>query len=93
MNNESTWRKRSRHVIAQVCAEFPGLPPHLLEKQIRAAYPFGPRKMHPYKMWLSEVNRAMAAIRGELPARTVKRQDPENPDQLKLTLQEVQDDR
>jgi len=36
----------------------------LLEKEIRAAYPFGERKMWPYKVWLSQVKLTMKQLRG-----------------------------
>jgi hypothetical protein len=33
-----------------------------LRKRLSAAYPFGERKYWPYKVWLSEVNRTIAAV-------------------------------
>lgn len=52
-----SWRDRARPIIAEVlerCRQDGST-----EKQIRAAlfaaYPFGERKYHPYKIWLDEV--------------------------------------
>ncbi len=54
--SESQWRQRSAIVIASVLATLPPTAT-LKEKRnaIRAAYPFGLRRFHPYKMWLKEV--------------------------------------
>ncbi len=59
--SESQWRQRSAIVIASVLST---LPPSATLKDkrnaIRAAYPFGQRRFHPYKMWLKEVNAALS---------------------------------
>lgn len=51
----SNWRRHSRIVIDRVLAENPGVDEAKLFKLISAAYPFGERKYHRYKIWLSEV--------------------------------------
>lgn len=62
---ESRWRRLSREVIARTLA---GLPPDADEKTtraaLRAAYPFGVREHHPYRMWCAEVKRV---LHGESP--------------------------
>ena len=54
--SDSRWRKIANEVIAQVSKDNPGLPEHDLRGKISEAYPFGQRKYHPYKIWLSAVN-------------------------------------
>ncbi|MFH2075844.1 MAG: hypothetical protein ABIJ57_10960 [Pseudomonadota bacterium] len=54
----SWWRDRARQVIAGVIREHGSREdtPELRRK-LRAAYPFGERAMHPYKIWCDEVNK------------------------------------
>jgi hypothetical protein len=61
---ESYWRINARRVIhkAMRAGQELGLGRIALEKHVSAAYPFGPRSGHPYKIWLSEVGRL---VRGE----------------------------
>lgn len=55
----SHWRTTSRSVILRTIADAPpGTDISALFKLVSKAYPFGERKMHPYKIWLSEVGRA-----------------------------------
>lgn len=49
----SHWRKTSERTIAQVLAENKGKSPDELLVLVRAAYPFGERAHHPYKVWLA----------------------------------------
>jgi len=51
----SIWRTEARAVIAKVRADNPGVTGPALKKLANAAYPFGPRQYHPYKIWLSEL--------------------------------------
>lgn len=52
--SDSHWRRDARAVIDRVVAENPGKTPEELIELVDAAYPFGERKMWPYKMWLLE---------------------------------------
>lgn len=54
----------ARDAIAEVVRAHPELygKPRELLKLVDAAYPFGQRQYHPYKVWLSERKRAMAAV-------------------------------
>lgn len=56
----SYWRARARPVIARVLA---AAPPEVTEKEARrllsAAYPFGEKDHHPYRMWCAEVRAAL----------------------------------
>jgi hypothetical protein len=63
------WRRESRKVIKATYDElgYAYGRPHQsqeLTRALREAYPFGERKMWPYKMWLIE----LAVARGERPA-------------------------
>lgn len=52
----SYWRTKSRNVILAAIKDGrdQGLEGKALEKHVSAAYPFGERAMHPYKIWLNE---------------------------------------
>lgn len=51
----SYWRRRAAPIIARVLAETKGKPDAEVRAALRAAYPFGPREHHPYKIWLDEI--------------------------------------
>lgn len=55
----ATWRDRAATVISDVIRKNPGMEQKELRKLISAAYPFGERKYHPYKIWCDEVNRQL----------------------------------
>lgn len=50
-----SWRDRARPIIAQVLLDTDGMDEKVIDKAIFNAYPFGMRRYHPYKIWLSEV--------------------------------------
>jgi hypothetical protein len=53
---ESRWRREARNVIRRVLAELPADASEAdKRKAVSAAYPFGQRAHHPYKMFLAEV--------------------------------------
>ena len=60
MATESPWRRRSREVIEATLAALPA-DATLADKRraLRDAYPFGPRQYTPYRMWCSEVRKAL----------------------------------
>lgn len=49
------WRTQASEVIRGVINDNPTAPLPELRKLISAAYPWGERRNHPYKIWLSEV--------------------------------------
>jgi hypothetical protein len=51
----SSWRQRAAPIIARVLAETSGQPEGDVRAALLAAYPFGPRKHHPYRIWLNEI--------------------------------------
>ena len=52
-----TWRMKARPIIARVLAETRGQPEKEIRRALAASYPFGERRMYPYKAWLSEIRR------------------------------------
>jgi hypothetical protein len=59
--SDSRWRPIAALAISRVLAEAKGRPEAEIVAALRAAYPFGQRKYHPYKVWLSEVKRQRSA--------------------------------
>jgi hypothetical protein len=57
----SPWRERARPIIAEVIERTRGKPETEVRAALRAAYPFGSRINHPYKVWLSEVAKQLKA--------------------------------
>jgi len=58
MARVSEWRERARAVIRQVIVDNPDANDAEFKKLLSAAYPFGKRESHPYKIWLNECKRA-----------------------------------
>lgn len=66
MKRESAWRRAARRVINETLAQLraEGITkernPQAVKKALNEAYPFGPRKNHPYRMWREEVQKVFA---------------------------------
>lgn len=60
----NTWRATARAVIQQALeeAERQGLSPEATKAYTNSRYPFGAREHHPYKIWLSEMQRTFAPV-------------------------------
>jgi hypothetical protein len=56
----SYWRDKARPVIAAVIARTGTDDPASLRRELLAAYPFGERCRHPYKIWRDEIRRQLA---------------------------------
>lgn len=52
-----SWRDRSEPIISKVLTETAGKSEKEIKKALFEAYPFGERRYHPYKIWLSEIKR------------------------------------
>ena len=52
---QSYWRLKARPIIRKVLEETAGKPEKDIRRVLRDAYPWGERRMHPYKMWCAEV--------------------------------------
>lgn len=50
-----TWRDQCKPIIARVLAEMNGEPERDIKAALKAAYPFGIREYHPYKIWCDEI--------------------------------------
>lgn len=50
-----TWRDRARPIIDGVLRATRGQSEHEIKAALLAAYPFGPRQYHPYRIWCDEV--------------------------------------
>jgi hypothetical protein len=53
----NTWRSHAAPIIAKTIKEVGYSDLKALRKALHEAYPFGPRSMHPYKIWCDEVRR------------------------------------
>ncbi len=51
----SHWRRKAAPIVKEVLAAMAGRPEPEVRAALRAAYPFGPRKHHPYTIWLDEI--------------------------------------
>lgn len=54
-----SWREEAAPIIARVIREVGTADPPALRKALREAYPWHQRRMWPYKVWLSEIQRQM----------------------------------
>jgi len=63
-----------------------GRPEHEIRAALRAAYPFGPRKHHPYKIWLDEirVQTGRRRLSGRQSVMQGRPPEPPNPRQVEL---------
>lgn len=57
MSKVKTWREVATPIIYRVLTENKDKSEAEIKKALFDAYPFGPRKMHPYKIWLDEIKR------------------------------------
>jgi len=55
-----TWRDKARPIIKEVI-DTHGAGDPKIKKHLADAYPFGERRYHPYKIWLSEIKIQLAA--------------------------------
>ncbi len=58
-----TWRDHCRPIIARVLAEYSGKSVREVRAALKAAYPYGIREHHPYKIWIDEIARQMGRKR------------------------------
>jgi hypothetical protein len=61
--SESRWRRYAAPIIARVLKETEGQEERVIRRALRAAYPFGERAMHPYKVWLDEIKKQRRRLR------------------------------
>lgn len=70
----SEWRLAARAAIQKAIAAAPSDDLAVIKKCIDAAYPFGERENHPYKMWLKERKLCFQEL-GIIPPETKKECD------------------
>lgn len=58
-----TVRDTVRPIIAKILADNKGKPEKEIRKALRDGFPWPPRKYHPYKIWLSEIQVQMGKKR------------------------------
>lgn len=56
----SNWRMTAQRVIAPIEQQYRDQPYGALKRALHAAYPFGLRSHHPYKIWCEEQRFALA---------------------------------
>lgn len=81
--NESYWRKQAAPIIAEVLKETEGQDEKVIRKALKEAYPFGPREMHPYRIWNDEIKR-QRGTREPLGTRHPKPPPPPDPRQTEM---------
>jgi hypothetical protein len=68
--SSKTWRDIAKPIIAATIKENQGKELKVVKAALREAYPWGQRKMHPYKIWCDEVKRQLGLkkvkIKGEV---------------------------
>jgi len=82
----SYWRRRAAPIIARVLAETKGKPEAEVREALRAAYPFGPRAHHPYRIWLDEIRVQTGRRRIGSRVRRMQGRPPEPPDPQQQSL-------
>jgi len=60
------WREHCRPIIEKVIAEIGTDDRKKLRKVLKDAYPYGERKMWPYKVWLSEIKKQLESGQKEI---------------------------
>lgn len=66
-----SWRDRAMPLVAEALetGRSIGLAGRDLVRYANAQFPWGPREMHPYQVWRSEVKRQMGLVRMGVPSR------------------------
>lgn len=77
----SYWRKMAAPIIARVITEIGTDDMRALHQALREAYPLGPKRMHPYKVWRDEIRRQLSPTSTAI----MKRKPPiQSPGQLSI---------
>ena len=82
----SFWRRHAAPIVAEVLARTEGKPEAEVRAALRAAYPFGQRRFHPYKVWLDEIRIQTGRRRIDSRVRLLQGRPPLPPDPLQGTL-------
>lgn len=79
--SNSTWRNAAAPIIARTIKQVGTDDMPALRRALREAYPWGERRLHPYKIWCDEIRRQLAVGSG---ARHCRRPEPVAPGQIDL---------
>jgi len=82
----SYWRRIAAPIIARVLEQTAGRPESEVRAGLLAAYPFGPRKHHPYRIWRDEIRIQTGKRRIHLVTRKLQGRPPAPPDPLQGAL-------
>lgn len=82
----SHWRRVAAPIIARVLAEAKGQMDAKVRAALRAAYPFGLRRHHPYKIWLDEIRIQTGRRKIGPRVRQLQGHAPRPPDERQQTL-------
>lgn len=82
----SHWRRIAAPIIADVLREMGGKPEHEIRAALLNAYPFGPRRHHPYRIWRDEIRIQTGRRRIQLRVRHMQGRPTEPPDQSQGVL-------
>lgn len=78
----TTWREHARPIIAEVIARVGTKDRKALRAALRAAYPYGERRMHPYRIWCHEIRVQLGDVK--MPTRERIKAKTPCPGQLEL---------
>ena len=59
MTHQSAWRAIAAPIIANIISTVGRDDPQALRRALREAYPWGERRMHPYRIWCNEIRRQL----------------------------------
>ncbi len=82
----SYWRRVAAPIIAKVLQDTAGQPAREVRAALLKAYPFGPRKHHPYRIWRDEVRTQMGRRKLDNRVRKAQGREPEPPDPRQTAL-------
>jgi hypothetical protein len=76
----SHWRRAAAPIIERVLIETAGRLDAEVRAALRAAYPFGERAHHPYRIWLDEIRIQTGRRKLDPRARRLQGRDPQRHD-------------
>jgi hypothetical protein len=78
--SQSSWRNAAAPIIAKVIDEVGTDDMRALRQALREAYPWGEKRMHPYRIWCNEIRRQLSGA----PPPDTRRPTPAAPGQLTI---------
>jgi hypothetical protein len=82
----SHWRRAAAQIITRVLEEHASKPDVEVRAALRAAYPFGQRQHHPYRIWLDEIRIQTGRRKIGLRARRLQGRQPLPADDRQISL-------